>query len=607
VEHVGKEADAGALLAYRLERTRLLARRVPTAALSFLVSVGIAAALDWSTHPDRRSLLLLVYGAQAAAAALAVWAAGRLAPRPSVEGVASLFACVLTLLATTYLVLVGAPLEQLAVAQLGFLAGASVLLPWTWRAQAAMSACVATAFVVAAPLMQGNAEPLVLGLPVVVLGALTAGGSYHLERYRREAFLRSAREAEEARITASLAHVGDTLHAHLDAPDMLARLSALAREQLTCDWSAVYLRDATTGSFRLRALSGPVTDEERAQLSAFEFDRETLPLLRLMDDHDLTEIPDAARDPHIGPELAQRFHIASALYTAVRGRDGVTGTLAHGRMQQIGPFTPRQRRLALGIAKIAAIAIENARLIDQLAAASRLKSEFVATMSHELRTPLNVITGYTDLLADGVFGALSAEQHDTVRRIRQSGCALLELVNMTLDLSRLENGREPLRCEAVDLADLVGELRLETAPLAASGVSLSWSVAPGTVVETDRAKLKTIAKNLVGNALKFTSRGRVEVTLVWSDGALCLTVHDTGIGIAAEHLPVIFEMFRQVDGSATRRFDGVGLGLHIVERFTALLGGTVTVESSVGEGSTFRVTLPCASVSRREMASGRRT
>jgi len=602
VDHVADVADAAHSAAYRSERTRLLAGRVPTAAAFFLVSVGLAAALDWSLHPERRPVLILVYGAQAMTAVLAVRASRSPALRPLVECTAAVFACVLTLLATAYLVVVGAPLELLTVTHLGFLAGASVLLPWTWRAQAAMSACVGAAFFVAAPLVHASADALVLGLPVVVLGALTASGSYHLERYRREAFLTSARQTEEARTAAALAHVGETLHAHLHDPEMLARLCALAKEQLACDWSAVYLRDAATGSFRLRALTGPLGADERARLFAFEFNRETLPLLRLMEERELTEIPDAVRDPHIGPELARHFHIASALYTPIRGRDGITGTLAHGYMHRIGPFAPRQRRLAVGIGKIAAIAIENARLIDQLAAASRLKSEFVATMSHELRTPLNVITGYTDLLADGVFGALTAEQHDTVRRIRLSGCALLDLVNMTLDLSRLENGREPVRCEPVDLGDLVAELRLETAPLAASGVSLAWSVAPTLVVETDRAKLKTIVKNLVGNALKFTSRGRVDVEIVWRERALDVAVRDTGIGIATEHLPVIFDMFRQVDGSATRRFEGVGLGLHIVQRFTSLLGGTVGVESTVGEGSTFRVRLPCESVEVRETA-----
>jgi signal transduction histidine kinase len=266
---------------------------------------------------------------------------------------------------------------------------------------------------------------------------------------------------------------------------MLDRLSALATQQLGCDWSAVYLRDATTGSFQLRALSGPVSAAERAELGAFEFDRESLPLLGAMDREGLVEVADAARETRIAPELTRRFHIASALYTPIRSRDGITGTLVHGYLRRIGPFTAQQRRLALGIAQVAAIAIENARLIDQLAAASRLKSEFVATMSHELRTPLNVITGYTDLLEEGLFGKLTAEQYDTVDRIRQSAFSLLELVSMTLDLGRLENGREPVTLATVAVDELLNDLRGETAPLATSAVALGWDVPPGLTVVAD--------------------------------------------------------------------------------------------------------------------------
>jgi signal transduction histidine kinase len=193
-----------------------------------------------------------------------------------------------------------------------------------------------------------------------------------------------------------------------------------------------------------------------------------------------------------------------------------------------------------------------------------------------------------------MFGELNAEQSHTLRLIEKNAQSLLELINATLDLSRLESGHEALDFETVRLSDVIDAVDVETRSLQQKpGVEFVWNIGRTLpTIRTDPLKLKVILKNLIGNAVKFTAAGFVRVTVRTGNGGIEMLVADSGIGMPADIQEIIFEPFRQGDGSTTRRYGGVGLGLYIVRRLVDLLGGTIGVESEAGRGSTFRVWLP---------------
>jgi len=231
---------------------------------------------------------------------------------------------------------------------------------------------------------------------------------------------------------------------------------------------------------------------------------------------------------------------------------------------------------------------------QELEASNRLKGEFLTTMSHELRSPMDGILGYGHLLLDGVDGDLTPEQAADVAQITESADHLLRVIDNLLDLSKIEAGHMELSVEPVDVTPIVNQVRNQLALEAGSkGVDLLIDAPAGLpTVAADPTSVRQILSNLVGNAVKFTDRGRVAVTVREHGDMLRLSVADSGVGIPPEAQEYIFEAFRQADGSATRRFGGTGLGLAISRKLAEMQGGAIAVSSQVGVGSTFTLTLP---------------
>jgi signal transduction histidine kinase len=247
------------------------------------------------------------------------------------------------------------------------------------------------------------------------------------------------------------------------------------------------------------------------------------------------------------------------------------------------------------------MAVDNARLHDaerraraEAEAANQAKSDFLAIMSHELRTPLTAVVGYTELLADEVVGPVNETQRDHLARVRASSEHLLMLIEDILSFARIEAGREQVRIEEFGLAALLEQAAVIVRPLAEKK-GLAFTLAghgSRAVMRSDPQKVRQIIINLLANAVKFTTTGIVTLDARVVDDRVSFRVADTGPGIALEHLERVFDAFWQVDQRITRKAGGTGLGLSVARQLARLLGGNVSVRSTIGEGSVFTVDLP---------------
>lgn len=322
---------------------------------------------------------------------------------------------------------------------------------------------------------------------------------------------------------------------------------------------------------------------------------------RVIASRQVVSIADAAADSAYDHDTASLGHWRRMLGVPLLKDGAPIGAIAVAWTEP-GPTPQRQIDLLETFAGQAAIAIENLRLINetkealaQLALANQHKSEFLANMSHELRTPLNAIIGFSEVLAEQMFGQLNDKQLEYMRDIHASGHHLLSLINDILDLSKIEAGRMELDLSSFDLPMLLDNATTLVRERALRhGLTLTQEIDPqlGEWV-ADARKLKQVVINLLSNAVKFTpAGGRVTLRARMLEEVVEIAVADTGVGIAHDQQALVFEEFRQAGGDYLRKAEGTGLGLALAKRFVELHGGTIRVDSAPGQGSTFSFILP---------------
>jgi signal transduction histidine kinase len=588
--------------AYRAETAELVRARLPYALGYYFVAALALLALEWRHQPDRATWLAWRDALDAAVliGALVVSRVQRRSPWPTLVAVGIVLWIVFA--EAAYGAWIGTQLERYVMVQVALLNLAVVLFPWGWRAQLVVVSGSVVGYALGAPFM-GTPDAVAFGAVILGINAVvTVFSARFYDRFRRHGFLAQARAHQEAEIAAALYEAARALAPVERTSDVLEGMTRIAVASLGCDWTAAFRWDAHAKAFRLAAqvgLAGPAADEIRD----LEFGTEFGPAVGHVQAGSVLEITDTSVADALPPALMARWKMSSLLAVPMRRASAVVGVLVTGYRTRRESFGERHRRLQDGLAQIGSVALENVGLVTDLKNANSFKSEFVSTMSHELRTPLNVILGFTEIARDTTLDA--PERERALDRVEIAARELFSLIEDTLEMGRIEWGRDGVRLQQVALRPLLSELELTCVRLPRSpAVSFRWKAdVPATTVLTDPRKLTVVVRNLVGNACKFTEQGQVTVWVTMTEAQLVLTVSDTGIGIAPADRDTIFEMFRQGDSSDSRRFGGLGLGLHITRRFVEQLGGTIEVSSEVGRGSVFSVKLPLATMARSANAA----
>jgi signal transduction histidine kinase len=402
----------------------------------------------------------------------------------------------------------------------------------------------------------------------------------------------------------ALGEVGQAVSSTLDLQTVLSTIVGRAVQLSGTNCGIIYEYDEPTQEFHLRAnyqMEEELVNAYRAtplRLGQGATGRaaETRVPVQIADLRQEHELATRGMRP-----ILSRLGYQSLLAVPLLLDQKIMGALTIYR-RETGTFAPEVVNLLRTFATQSVLAIQNARLFReieeksrQIEAANRHKSEFLANMSHELRTPLNAIIGFSEVLGERLFGELNEKQAEYTEDILSSGRHLLSLINEILDLSKVEAGRMELELAAFDLPLAIDNARTfvrERATRHGITVDVKVDERLGEFLGDER-KIKQILLNLLSNAVKFTPEGgRIGINARQSDGAVEVSVTDTGIGIAPEDQPRIFEEFRQVGSDHEHKSEGTGLGLTLAKKFVELHGGRIWVESEVGKGSKFTFTLP---------------
>jgi PAS domain S-box-containing protein len=387
----------------------------------------------------------------------------------------------------------------------------------------------------------------------------------------------------------------------LDQQELLELVVPLISERFDLYHVHVYTLDSEAEQLVMRVGTGEAGRKMREEGHTIPLDQKQSLVARAARDRSTVRVDDVGQSPDFlsnpllpdtKSEIAIPLTVGSRLVGVLDVQDDEPNRFTEG---DINVFST--------LAGQVAVALENARYFEEvqqtaerLREVDRLKSEFLANMSHELRTPLNSILGYTEVLLMGIDGDLTSDMEEDVKAIYENGGQLLRLINDILDLTKIEAGRMTLSMESVDVAPLLEDVKVNNLGLLhkrKTEVDIQISAAEDLpTIQADRVRLAQVLNNLVSNAVKFTDEGHVYLRASRTDDHICIEVEDTGVGIAEEDIDAIFERFRQVDGSSTRRAEGTGLGLAITQRLVQMHGGTITVQSALGKGSTFTVHLP---------------